>query len=132
VSPFDHGSLAAEACQSMDTLGDLRSARKHAEQIISLRDGDHVRSRAFGQLRLASILVGQGEIDHACATAVDALQHSAGVSSGRVSQLIRSLHITLTAHPAASDAEAALAALTSALARPDPVRLLTTARSLDI
>jgi Helix-turn-helix domain len=131
ASPFDHGSLAAEACQTMDTLGDLPSARKHAEQIISLRDGNHVRSRAFGQLRLASILVGQGEIDHACATAVDALQHSAGVSSGRVAQLIRSLHISLTAHPAAADAEPAVAALATALARPDPLRLLTTPRSLD-
>ncbi len=39
VSPFDHGSLAAEACQAFETLGDLPAARRHAELVVTLRDG---------------------------------------------------------------------------------------------
>ena len=131
VSPFDHGSLAAEACQAFETLGDLPAARRHAELVVTLRDGNHVRSRAFGQLRLAGILLAQGELDHACTITVDALQHSGGVSSRRVSQLVRSLHISLTPHTSASEAQPAASALAAALARPDPLHLITTTRSLD-
>ena len=35
VSPFDHGSLAAEACQAFETLGDLPAARRHAELVVT-------------------------------------------------------------------------------------------------
>jgi hypothetical protein len=131
VSPFDHGSLAAEACQAFETLGDLPAARTQAELVITLRDGNHVRSRAFGQLRLAGILLAQGEVDQACTITVDALQQSDGVSSRRVSQLVRSLHVSLTPHAAASEAQRATSALTAALARPDPLHLITTTHSQD-
>jgi hypothetical protein len=130
VSPFDHGSLAAEACQALETLGDLPAAQTQAELVVTLRDGNHVRSRAFGQLRLAGILLARGEIDHACTITVDALQQSDGVSSRRVSQLVRSLHTSLTPHAAASEAQQAASALTTALARPDPLQLIAT-HSLD-
>jgi hypothetical protein len=64
----------------MRQLGDLSQARHHAEQIIVLRPGHRTRSRAFGQLALASILIAQGEVDHACRIAADALSatHSLG------------------------------------------------------
>jgi len=131
VSPFDHGSLAAEACQALETLGDLAAARRQAELVVTLRDGNRVRSRAFGQLRLAGILLAQGQIDHACTVTVDALQHSDGVSSRRVAQLVRSLHVSLAPHAAASEAQPAATALAAALARPDPLHLITTTHSLD-
>jgi hypothetical protein len=131
VSPFDHGSLAAEACQAFEILGDLPGARRQAELVVTMRDGSHVRSRAFGQLRLAGSLLAQGEIDHACTITVDALQQSDGVSSRRMSQLVRSLHVSLTPHAAASEARRAASALTAALARPDPLHLITTTHSLD-
>jgi len=131
VSPFDQASLAAEAGQAFETMGDLSAARQHAELVITLRDGNHARSRAFGQLRLAGILLAQGEVDHACVITVDALQQSGGVSSRRVSQLVQSLHTALTPHAGASDAQPAVAALAAALARPDPLNLITTTHSLD-
>jgi hypothetical protein len=64
----------------MRQLGDLGQARHQAEQIIVLRPGHRTRSRAFGQLALAGILIAQGEVDHACAIAADALSatHSLG------------------------------------------------------
>lgn len=123
------GSLPS--LQAFETLGDLPDARRHAELVITLRDGNHVRSRAFGQLRLASILLAQGEIDHACTITVDALQQSDGVSSRRVSELVRSLHTSLTPHAAVSEAQPAVNALTTALARPDPLHLIRTTHSLD-
>jgi hypothetical protein len=131
VSPFDHGSLASEACQAFETLGDLPAARQHAETVISLRDGNRVRSRAFGQLRLAGILLAQGELDQACTITVEALQHTGGVSSRRVSLLVRSLHVSLTPHAAASEAQPAANALEAALARPDPLHLIAATHSLD-
>jgi tetratricopeptide (TPR) repeat protein len=80
VSHFDAGSLASEAARCMRQLGDLSQARHQAEQIIVLRPGHRTRSRAFGQLALASILTAQGEVDHACRIAADALSatHSLG------------------------------------------------------
>jgi tetratricopeptide (TPR) repeat protein len=80
VSHFDAGSLASEATRCMRQLGDLSQARQQAEQIIVLRPGHRTRSRAFGQLALAGILIAQGEVDHACGIAADALSatHSLG------------------------------------------------------
>jgi hypothetical protein len=131
VSPFDHGSLAAESCQAFQTLGDLPAARRHAELVVTLRDGNHARSRAFGQLRLAGILLAQGELDQACTITVDALEHSGGLSSRRVTVLVRSLHTSLTPHASASEAHPATDALAAALARPDPLHLIAATHSLD-
>jgi hypothetical protein len=80
VSHFDAGSLASEAARCMRQVGDLAQARQQAERIIVLRPGTRTRSRAFGQLALVSILIDQGQPDHACAIAADVL--SATVSLG--------------------------------------------------
>lgn len=81
VSHFDAGSLASEAARCMRQLGDLSQARHQAEQIIVLRPGHRTRSRAFGQLALASILIAQGEVDHACRIAADALSATQSLGS---------------------------------------------------
>jgi hypothetical protein len=80
VSHFDAGSLASEAARCMRQVGDLGQARQQAERIIVFRPGSRTRSRAFGQLALASILIAQGDPDHACGIAADVL--SATVSLG--------------------------------------------------
>jgi hypothetical protein len=115
VSPFDRASLAAEASQCMQQLQQLAAARQHSEQVISLRTTTHARSRAFGQLRLASILVSQGEIEHACAVSEAALASSNRLSSGRVTQLLHSLHAQLTPHASAAGAEHVVQSLATAL-----------------
>jgi ATP/maltotriose-dependent transcriptional regulator MalT len=81
VSHFDAGSLASEAARCMRQVGDLQQARRQAERVIVLRPGNRARSRAFGQLALASILVAQGEPDHACAIADDVLRATASLGS---------------------------------------------------
>ena len=98
VSPFDHASLAAEASVCMQQLELLAAARQHSEQVLTLRHMSHARSRAFGQLRLAGILVCQGEIEHACAMAQAALTSSDRLSSTRVVALLETLCAQLRPH----------------------------------
>jgi tetratricopeptide (TPR) repeat protein len=80
VGHFDEGSLASETTRCLRQLGDLEQARRQAERIISLRPGHRTRSRAFGQLALASVLIAQDEPDQACGIASDVLSatHSLG------------------------------------------------------
>jgi DNA-binding NarL/FixJ family response regulator len=124
VSPFDRGSLAAEASQSMQQLKQLAAARQHSEQVILLRSSNHARSRAFGQLRLAGILVAQGEIEHACAVSEDALASSDRLSSSRVTQLLHSLHGQLTPHASLPGVEPVVQSLSTALNTRAHTRLL--------
>jgi tetratricopeptide (TPR) repeat protein len=81
VSHFDAGSLASEAARCLRQVGDLDQARRQAERIIVLRPGHRTRSRAFGQLALASILIAQGEPDHACGIAADVLHATQSLGS---------------------------------------------------
>jgi hypothetical protein len=71
-------------------LGDLEQARQQAERIISLRPSHRTRSRAFGQLALASVLIAQNEPHQACGIASDVLSatHSLG-SYLVISQLLQ-------------------------------------------
>jgi transcriptional regulator with XRE-family HTH domain len=124
VSPFDRASLAAEASQCMQQLQQLAAARQHSEQVINLRNSNHARSRAFGQLRLAGILVSQGEIEHACAVSDAALASSDRLSSSRVTQLLHSLHGQLTPHAAAPGVEHVVRSLSTALGARAQTRLL--------
>jgi 8-oxo-dGTP pyrophosphatase MutT (NUDIX family) len=90
VSHFDEGSLASETTRCLRQLGDLEQARQQAERIISLRPGHRTRSRAFGQLALASVLIAQQEPDRACEIASDVLDATQSLGSYLViSQLIQ-------------------------------------------
>ena len=90
VSHFDEGSLASEATRCLRQLGDLEQARQQAERIISLRPSHRTRSRAFGQLALASVLIAQHEPDQACDIASDVLNATQSLGSYLViSQLIQ-------------------------------------------
>jgi hypothetical protein len=66
-------SLASESTRCLRQLGDLEQTRQQAERIISLRPSHRTRSRAFGQLALASVLIAQQEPDQACGIAADVL-----------------------------------------------------------
>ncbi len=90
VSHFDEGSLASETTRCMRQLGDLEQARQQAERIISLRPSHRTRSRAFGQLTLASVLIAQQEPDQAVDIAADVLNATQSLGSYLViSQLIQ-------------------------------------------
>jgi tetratricopeptide (TPR) repeat protein len=127
VSPFDHASLAAEASQCMQQLGQLAAARHHSEQVIRLRDNNHARSRAFGQLRLAAILVSQGEVDHACTVSQAALASTDRLSSSRVTQLMSSLYEQLQPHASQPDVQHITHSLSAALSTRAHTRILLTA-----
>jgi transcriptional regulator with XRE-family HTH domain len=124
VSPFDRASLAAEASQCMQQLQYLAAARQHSEQVISLRSSSHARSRAFGQLRLAGILVSQGELEHACVVSDAALAGSDRLSSSRVMQLLHSLHTQLMPHALVPGVELVVRSLSIALSTRAHTRLL--------
>jgi transcriptional regulator with XRE-family HTH domain len=128
TSPFDHASLAAEASHCMQQLRQLPAARRHSERVIGLRNSTHARSRAFSQLRLAHILVTQGEIDHACTIAADALESSGQLSSHRVSQLLHALYSRLLPHAAARGVDDVVEALSAALGARVPAHLLVDPR----
>jgi hypothetical protein len=108
----------------MEELRQFAAAGQQSERAISLRGSSHVRSRAFSQLRLANILATQGEIDHACAIAANAMPHTAQLSSHRVCLLLHSLYAKLLPHMAATGVDDAVGALASALAARVPAYLL--------
>ena len=90
VSHFDEGSLASETTRCLRQLGDLEQARQQAERIISLRPSHRTRSRAFGQLALAGVLIAQHEPDQACDIASDVVNTTQSLGSYLViSQLIQ-------------------------------------------
>lgn len=124
VSPFDHASLAAEASVCMQELEQLAAARQHSEQVLTLRHANHARSRAFGQLRLAGILVSQGEIEHASAMAQAALASSDRISSSRVAALLQTLCAQLTPHSTTPGVDQVVGVLSTALTARAHSRLL--------
>jgi tetratricopeptide (TPR) repeat protein len=81
VSHFDEGSLASEAARCMRQLGDLTEARRQAERIIELRPGNRTRSRALGQLILATVLIRQGKPDEACVVAQEVINSTQSLGS---------------------------------------------------
>jgi hypothetical protein len=84
IANFDHGSLASEAALCFQSLGNLGGAEQYALRAIELRDGDHVRSRAFAQLTLASVLVGDGRVAEAAAIGALVCTLLPALSSARV------------------------------------------------
>jgi len=95
VSSFDEGSLANEASRCLRQLGDLSGARRQAERVIELRPGDRTRSRAFGQLLLATVLIPQGRLDEACALAQEVLSATQQLGSGLVHEQLLDLRLRL-------------------------------------
>ena len=91
ISRFDEASLASEAARCLRQIGQLDAAGRQAERIIELRPGSHARSRAFGQLLLASVLIAQGEPEQACALAQQVLDATQPLSSYLVLQQLHEL-----------------------------------------
>ncbi|MFC4009402.1 hypothetical protein ACFOY2_19370 [Nonomuraea purpurea] len=100
VSSFDQGALACDAARCMRQLGDLPAAQRYAERVLELRPAGRIRSRAFGNLTLASALIGQGKLDQACAVATDVIHSTQTLGSYLVIQQLRELRALLTPHTA--------------------------------
>jgi len=84
VSPFDEGSLAGEAALCWRQLGELAEAQRQALRVLELRAADHVRSRAFGQITLARVLVDAGHVEDAAALGREVCATAGSLTSARV------------------------------------------------
>jgi hypothetical protein len=100
ISRFDEGSLACEAARCMQALGDLGEARRQAERIIALRQGNRARSRALGQLILAGALIAQGNLDEACSLGHQVLGATRALGSYIVVKELVDLRTLLEPHRA--------------------------------
>jgi hypothetical protein len=95
ISGFDEASLASEAALCFLDLAEFEEAERQAREVIRLRSGDRVRSRVFGQLTLAKVLVGAGRVEEAAVIGTEVCGTAASLSSGRVVQRIDQLASTL-------------------------------------
>lgn len=91
VAPFDEAALASEAASVLLDLGALKAAAKEAEHALALRDASRVRSRAFGQVTLARVLLAQRKPDAACSVGMELLNASQSVTSLRLSHQLEML-----------------------------------------
>ncbi|MFI8089174.1 hypothetical protein ACIF9R_12765 [Streptomyces sp. NPDC086080] len=91
VAPFDEAALASETASVLLDLGALKAAAKEAEHALALRDASRVRSRAFGQVTLARVLLAQGQPDAACSVGTELLNTSQSVTSLRLSRQLDAL-----------------------------------------
>jgi tetratricopeptide (TPR) repeat protein len=115
ISRFDEGSLASEAARCLRQLGQHAAAARQAERIIEMRPGSHTRSRAFGQLLLASVLIAQGEPEQACALVREVLDATQSLSSYLVIRQLHELAQMLEPYQANRAVGAFLAVLNDAL-----------------
>lgn len=95
ISPFDEGALASEAALCLRRLGKLSDAERHARRVLTVRVGDRVRSRAFGQITLARILLDAGQVDEAGALGMKACTVAMSLTSARVLARLRELNEAL-------------------------------------
>ncbi|USX55616.1 helix-turn-helix domain-containing protein [Lentzea sp. HUAS12] len=95
IANFDEASLASEAAQCFLDLAEYSAAEQRATTAIQLRSGDRVRSRAFGQLTMANILVGAGRPDEAATFGSEVCKVTASLSSTRVLDQLNDLGRTL-------------------------------------
>lgn len=84
IAVFDEASLASEAALCFLQLAELDEAERHARHVIKLRSGDRVRSRSFGQLTLANVLVAARRVDEAAALGEEVCAVTSSLSSTRV------------------------------------------------
>lgn len=111
LAEFDAGSLAGESALCLRQLGDLPEAERQAHRVIMLRPGDRVRSRTFGQLTLARVLVDAGRVDEAAAVGQKVCQVASSLTSTRVLAQLDRLGAALGPHQQLPEVGAFLAVL---------------------
>ena len=95
LSPFDEASFAIEAAHCMRATGQSSAALRTAEHAVALRDAERARSRAFGQILVAQLLVEQGDVDGACDVGRAVISNTIAPGSARVIALLEELHLAL-------------------------------------
>ncbi|MGB3438775.1 MAG: hypothetical protein WBA97_08485 [Actinophytocola sp.] len=113
IAGFDEAALASEAALCLRQLGDLAGAEQLARRVIQLRVGDRVRSRAFGKLTLAGVLVDAGRVDEAAVIGTELCQVTEQLTSARVRTKLDRLGSALRPHASVPAVAGFLDALTS-------------------
>ncbi|MFG3420578.1 helix-turn-helix domain-containing protein [Micromonospora sp. NPDC048063] len=98
LSPFDATSLAIEAARCFLCIGDLSEAQRRLQNVLVGRPADRVRSMAFAQLMLVTVLIGKGRIDEACAVTHRTLDEIAGLGSGVIIDQLQHASVLFTSH----------------------------------
>jgi DNA-binding XRE family transcriptional regulator len=111
IASFDDASLASEAALCFLQLTEYREAESQAREVIRLRSGDRVRSRAFGQLTLANVLLEAGRPDEAAMLGQEVCRSTTSLSSARVVQRLHNLGRSLAPARSAPEVAAFLLAL---------------------
>jgi hypothetical protein len=91
VSGFDEAALATETARCLRQIGEHAAAGRQAERLLTLRTADRPRSRAFGQLLLACVLVYQDRLEEACQLAHQVLEATRHLGSYPIVQQLRGL-----------------------------------------
>ncbi|MDA0564151.1 helix-turn-helix domain-containing protein [Streptomonospora sp. S1-112] len=117
TSPFDEGSLASEAARAMCDLGDYASAAAYTHRALELREPDRLRARTLASLLRARALLGQGEVEQACAVAVAAGHSLGAVSSQVVAEEVHTLTQALIPFTGTRSVDAALPRLRGTVAQ---------------
>ncbi|MGH3806639.1 MAG: helix-turn-helix domain-containing protein [Pseudonocardiaceae bacterium] len=85
IAGFDEASLAGESALCFYSLGAFGEAEGQARKVIELRRiGDRVRSRTFGQLTLANVLLKIGAVDEAARMGSEICLVATSLNSARV------------------------------------------------
>lgn len=101
LSAFDEASLAIETAHCMRATGQRAAALRAAERAVALRDVERARSRAFGQILTAQLLVENGDPDGACDVGRTIVRSTAAPGSARVIALLDELHAALVPYSSA-------------------------------
>jgi hypothetical protein len=92
IARFDEASLAGESALCLYSLGALREAENEARKVIELRStGDRVRSRTFGQLTLANVLLKAGAVEEAATVGSETCAVAHSLNSARVRSALAKL-----------------------------------------
>ncbi|ONI82933.1 hypothetical protein ALI144C_17925 [Actinosynnema sp. ALI-1.44] len=95
IAVFDEASLASEASLCFMQLAEYSEAELRAREVVRLRSEDRVRSRAFGQLTLAGVLLRAGRVEEAAALGQEICVMTRSLSSARVTRRINDLALAL-------------------------------------
>ena len=111
IAGFDQASLASEAALCLRKLGRLREAEEYARLVIRLRSDDRVRSRAFGQLILARVLLETGRVEEAAEVGQMTCEVAPNLTSARVRTQLERLGLDMDDYAEVPAAQAFLTAL---------------------
>ncbi|MGW3352163.1 hypothetical protein ACWDA3_53470 [Nonomuraea rubra] len=98
TAPYDEATLALDTARCLLRCGQPAGSQHHARRFLDIRAASRTRSRALGQMTLASALLQQDQLDEACALITEAVHNTRSLSSLVVTRHLTELRARLQAH----------------------------------